>query len=169
MSHTKVLYLVRHAKSSWANPDLSDRMRPLNERGQRDAPRMGKRLAKRIERPQLIVSSPALRALTTANLIAQALGYGPEDIHIDEQIYTFNAADLADSVRRFDSQLDRIMLVGHNPAVTRLVNDLSDANIDNIPTGGVVTLELDVASWRDIGQGNGRMLDFDFPKKKLKC
>ena len=87
----KTLYLVRHAKSSRHDPSLSDRDRPLDERGKQDAPKMGQRLAKRDVRPDLLLSSPAVRALTTAQLIAEEVGYKRKDIVVDDRLYASSA------------------------------------------------------------------------------
>ena len=165
MPKTKTLFIVRHAKSSWDDAGLDDRDRPLNERGKEEAPKMGKHLAGYKVKPELITSSPAVRALKTAEKIAKELGFKKSDVLVDEGIYTFNGGSLMDVVKGFDEKYDSVMLVGHNPAVTALVNELSNAGIDNIPTCGVVLLEFDAGKWKDVGKGGGRVLEFDYPKK----
>lgn len=161
----KTLFIVRHAKSSWDDAGLDDRRRPLNDRGREEAPKMGKHLAGYKLRPELITSSPAVRALKTAEKIAKELGFRKSDVAVDEAIYTFNGGSLTDVVRGFDDKYDSIMLVGHNPAVTELVNYLTNSQIDNVPTCGVALIELNTGRWKDIAKGKGSLLEFDYPKK----
>ena len=161
----KILSLVRHAKSCWKDLSLADYERPLNKRGQRDAPRMGKRMAKRDARPEHILSSPAVRALTTAKVIAAELGYKSTDVIVNEEIYGAGAGELFEMIRNLDSRFDQIMLVGHNPALTDLVNLLAGSDIVNVPTCGVVVLGFQTDSWMNIGIGTGELLEFDYPKR----
>ncbi|MEW6143867.1 MAG: histidine phosphatase family protein [Thermodesulfobacteriota bacterium] len=165
MAKSRRLFLVRHAKSSWDDISLDDRERPLNERGKEEAPRMGKHLAGYDIKPDMITSSPAVRALKTAEKIAKELGFKKSDVVADEGIYTFGGGSLMDVVRGFDDKYRSVMMVGHNPAITSFANELSNAGIDNIPTCGVVLLEFDAAKWKDVGKGGGRLLEFDYPKK----
>ena len=160
----KTLTLVRHAKSSWNHPGLADFERPLNKRGERDAPTMGSRLAARNIQPQIIVSSPAVRALTTAKVIASALGYQSAEIITDERIFHAYSNQLLDVIRDFDASLQHVMLVGHNPGLTDLVEQLAQAGISNIPTCGIVILDFSIDHWRDVIDGAGEMLLFDYPK-----
>lgn len=140
------LILVRHAKSSRDDPTLADRDRPLNERGLRDAPKMGERLAKRGLRPELIVSSPALRALTTAQLMAKALGCDPNAIVLNERVYAATSETLLEVVRALGDEPKCAMLVGHNPELSELVRRWS-SDIDELPTCAVVDLRFDIKSW----------------------
>ena len=111
----KTLFLVRHAKSSRDDTAMSDRDRPLNDRGKRDAPKMGERLGKRDVKPDLVLSSPATRA-TTAEIIARKLDYKVKDIVVDERLYAVGADDPLDVVRKLGDKLERVMVVGHNPS-----------------------------------------------------
>jgi phosphohistidine phosphatase len=165
MPEKKTLYLVRHAKSSWKDPSLDDAERPLNKRGKQDAPEMGKRLAKAGVRPDLITSSPAVRALTTAQKIAEEIGIKKSKIDVNENIYTFNAEGLLEVIMGLDDKLNTVMLVGHNPATTVLLNELSDADIDNVPTCGVAQLEMNTDSWAKLKKGGAELVSFDYPKK----
>ena len=159
----KQLILVRHAKSSWDAPALDDAARPLNPRGLRDAPVMGRRIAAGGARPELIICSPAMRAKTTAVLLARELDYAEADIRIENDLYCFDAGGLLEAIHRFDNSLQQILCVGHNPAITDLVNRLCDARIDNVPTCGVCNLQFTTAGWHDIHAGV--LTDFDYPKK----
>jgi phosphohistidine phosphatase len=161
----KTLFLVRHAKSSWKHPELSDRDRPLNQRGLADTPRMGKRLAARQDVPELIVSSPANRALTTAWMLAAEIGFDPADVMVDEDIYGADPEDLLDIISGFPNHCERAMLVGHNPTLTELTNQLTGAAIDNIPTCGIAVIYFATTTWTTIEDGKGQLLEFDYPKK----
>lgn len=162
----KRLYLIRHAKSSWGNPDLDDHERPLNARGKRDAPEMGKRLKKSGVKPDLIVSSSAKRALKTAKIIAQELGYPKAGIVVEEAIYESESmASLLAVIRQFDDAHNHVFMLGHNPAFTMLSRLLSDHQVENIPTGGVFCMDFDIASWQQVAAGKGKLVFFDYPKK----
>ena len=160
----KTLFLVRHAKSSRADQTLPDRERPLDDRGRRDAPSMGKRLAERDAKPELIVSSPALRALTTAQLIADEIGYAREDIVVDDRLYASSASDLLAVIRALDKKLDRVMLFGHNPEFTDLAHQLS-SEIADMPTCAVAEFRFDTKAWSDVGDVEPTHAMLEGPKK----
>lgn len=160
----KTLYLLRHAKSSWASPDTKDFDRPLNERGVEDALEVGVKLKTLGARIDVVVSSPALRALTTAILVCEGLGVATDEIQQNRQIYLAGSARLLQLISLFDDGAESAMLVAHNPALTDLANDLARAGIDNIPTSGLVTIELSIDHWHEVQFGQARMLNFDFPQ-----
>ncbi len=163
----KTLYLIRHAKSNWDNPYLRDIERPLNARGNRDAPVMGKRLANNNTMPGLLLSSPAERALTTCKIIAQEIGYPAKDIRQDAQLYHATAEELLSVVKRLQDIHNRVWLFGHNPGLTDFANTLTHASIENIPTCGVVACTFDVTHWKEIAPETGTLVFFDFPKNKI--
>src|SRR6058998_2876755 len=132
----KTLFLIRHAKSSRDDPTLADKDRPLNDRGKRDAPRMGKRLAKRDVKPDLILSSPAARALETAQIIAKKLDYKRKNILVDDRLYAVGADELLDVLRKLGDEVECAMVVGHNPELTELAHRLS-SKITDMPTCSV--------------------------------
>jgi len=160
----KTLYILRHAKSSWEFEELSDHDRPLNKRGRSDAPLMGRELSSRGVLPELIVSSPAVRAITTATLVGKELGYDPDDIVIDERIYGADKNTLLEVVQETPAELQSMMLVGHNEALTDFANMLSPEVVGSIPTTGILALQFDCESWYEISRGNAEYLFFDFPK-----
>lgn len=164
----KKLYLVRHAKSSWEHPELRDFDRPLNERGARDAPRMGKRLKEKEVTPDLMLSSPANRALTTCKEIAKVLDYSSERIKTDKRIYHADDEELLQVLSEQNDNNEIIMLFGHNPGFTSFANELFNENIMNIPTCGIVAGKLKIKSWKEIKPGCGKMEFFDFPKKNKR-
>jgi len=160
----KNLYLLRHAKSSWASPGMKDFDRPLNERGLADAPDMAMRLKASGADIDRIITSPALRTLTTARLVAVTLGLDSDVIREDRQIYLAGSSRLMHVLSLLDDDLSGVLLVAHNPALTDLANDVARAAIDNLPTAGLVLIELPIEHWFDIGLGVGRVATFDYPR-----
>ncbi len=163
----KRLYLVRHAKSSWKDATLEDFDRPLNKRGQRDAPFMGKRLKFYKVSPDLIMSSPAKRAAKTAKVIAEEIGFPKKQIVYEDAIYEAGVKSLLRVIREINDSASQVLLFGHNPGLTMLAEYLSDAVIDNIPTCGVFCLDFNVTSWENVEEGKGTIVFFDYPKKHL--
>lgn len=161
----KHLILIRHAKSSWDEPALSDIDRPLNHRGKRDAPLMGGLLKARGLVPDRIVSSPAKRARKTAKLIAREIGYDAEAIDIRGSVYMQGVPALLTLVQGLSDGWERVYLIGHNPDLTDLLNALADESIDNVPTCGIAAIEFAVESWSHIMAGAGRLALFDYPKR----
>src|SRR5262249_1777466 len=153
----------RHAKSSRDDPSLPDRERPLNERGLRDAPKMGQRLAARHVKPDRVLSSPALRALATAQCIAAEIGYEQQSIVVDERLYASSADDLLAVVRGLDAKLDCVMLFGHNPEFTALAHRLS-GDITDMPTCAVAEFRYDTKSWLDVGGITPSKVTLETPK-----
>jgi len=160
----KRLTLVRHAKSSWKDESLRDFDRPLNKRGKHDAPMMGARLAQRKLKPDLIVSSPAKRAIRTARVIADAIGYPRKQISEQNSIYEASHDALLEMIQEFDDTFQHMMLFGHNPAFTYLAKSLIHEHIENVPTCGIVCIDFDVGSWSAVDHGKGQLVFFDYPK-----
>lgn len=159
----KQLLIIRHAKSDWAQ-NVSDFNRPLNKRGESNAPEMSKRLVRKNIYPKQLVSSPALRAITTAKYFADVLGIKKSDIIKEPDIYDALTQTLLDVVNKLDNQSDFTALFGHNPSLTQLVNDLSGANIYNIPTCGMALLKFPFDNWEMVSRGTGELIFFDYPK-----
>ena len=161
----KRLYLIRHAKSSWKDQGLADIERPLNKRGKQDAPFMGKRLKETKVHPDLIVSSPAKRALKTAKVIAEEIGYPKKRIKTDESIYLAGVSTLLHVIQNIEDSYQQVMLFGHNPGFTDLAESLTNQKFDNIPTCGIVCMDFDINSWKKVSEGKGKVVFFDYPKK----
>lgn len=161
----KRLYLIRHAKSSWNHPESDDRDRPLNKRGKRDAPFMGQRLKDHAVCPDLIMSSPAKRALKTAKLIADAIGYAKKAIVVDDALYLQGTRAILDAIQGVDDAHGSLMLFGHNPDFTELAELLTDYHVNNIPTCGIFCLDFNADSWQEAEEGKGLFTFFDYPKK----
>jgi phosphohistidine phosphatase len=162
----KTLTLVRHAKSSWNDTSLSDRDRPLNKRGKRDAPEMGQRITAAGIRPSLIVSSPAVRAWTTAKIIADQIGYPREFLQRDSALYLASVNGILDVIVAQDAGFNNVMLVGHNPGFTDFANYLVPGLTNNIPTAGVVCVELDTDDWSLYDKPDVNLVLYDFPKNR---
>src|SRR5579862_722860 len=161
----KLLILVRHAKSSRDDPMLADKDRPLKDRGMRDAPKMGRRLAKRDLHPDLILSSPARRALATAEIIAKKLDYPESKIVVRDRLYEAEADDLLDVVSELDDGLHTVMLFGHNPGLFELAHRFS-SEITRLPTCAVVEITFPMKSWSDLDAAKPTKVEFDYPKKQ---
>jgi phosphohistidine phosphatase len=161
----KVVYFVRHAKSSWADPSLKDFDRPLNKRGLRDAPFMGKLMNAKAGPADLLLSSPAVRARTTAEYFAHALGIDKENITLEAGIYEAFPAELINILQKLDDELQTVMLFGHNPALTSIANLFSEEPIANVPTCGVFKVEATVARWEAFNESVGRLTEFHYPKQ----
>ena len=161
----KNLFLTRHAKSSWSNPGLADIDRPLNERGKKAAPFMGKLIVDKGEKPELLISSPANRALSTARAFGEVMGLVENDIIVNRAIYSAGAQQLLELVQNQDDLHKSIMLFGHNPTFTSFVNMLTGSNIMNVVTCGVVRIDFEYSSWTDIDFGSGRLVYYEYPKK----
>ena len=165
MNHQqKILYLVRHAKSSWKDGSLSDMDRPLNKRGRRNSPEMGRRMREQGHKPDLIISSPANRAQTTARNIARELDIDESEIVTDKDLYFSGAVGMLGVLEGVDDRYRKVMMTGHNPTMEYLANQLGHTNVISMPTCAVAIIGFDMASWADVNSTNGVLLGYDYPK-----
>jgi phosphohistidine phosphatase len=141
----KTLLLMRHAKSSWKIKNIADHERPINKRGRRDAPRMGQLLADRELVPQLILSSSALRARQTAELVAETAGYDADILYRDD-LYMAEAEGYISALHELPDTLERVMLIGHNPGLETLLQLLSN-RIESLPTAVLAHIVLPIDHW----------------------
>jgi phosphohistidine phosphatase len=155
---------MRHAKSSWDFEDLSDHERPLNNRGRKDAPLMGRELMSREVTIDLLLSSSAVRALTTATLVAKELEYDTEKIAIEEDIYKANKQELLTVIKNIPNQFDKVLLVGHNNTISELANMISPDLVPTLSTAAVVCLTFNCDTWAEIERKNAQFQFIDFPK-----
>ncbi|MCA6073960.1 SixA phosphatase family protein [Fulvivirga sedimenti] len=160
------LLIFRHAKSSWDYPNLDDFDRPLNKRGGNDAPEMGARLKKSGYFPDLMISSPAKRAIDTCIAVAEAVGYPKKAIKKDERLYHASSGEILEILKKTDDLWLNVAIFGHNPGLTSFANYLNNTSIYNIPTAGMIMSDLDISSWKNIAFGKGIMRFFDFPKNR---
>jgi phosphohistidine phosphatase len=159
------LTLIRHAKSSWDYAELSDFERPLNARGRRDAPATARRLAPELERPLRLVSSPALRAITTAHAFAAELGLPHTAIRIDPRIYEATRGTLFSIAQELDDADTHVLMFGHNPGFTELAQLLAPCPFSEMPTCAVATIAFDARHWRELQPHSGTVLRYEIPKK----
>lgn len=155
----KTLYLVRHAKSSWKH-DVDDHERPLKQRGENDATLVAEKAKKTITPPQKIISSDAVRALSTAKYFKEALGIEDAAFKLDPELYDFSGQNVMRCIKSLDDELDSVMIVGHNHAFTSIVNMIGNKYIENIPTAGFVMIEFDENKWSDISTGKTKKTIF---------
>lgn len=162
----KTLYIVRHAKSSWDHPELHDRERPLLEKGKKRTRHIIEYFLENNISVDLILSSPAVRALETARLIARAMNYPIDDIHIHNNIYTSDAEKLHNIFFDLPQDINSLMITGHNPTLTTFANYFLEKKIDWIPTSGVVSISFDTNKWEDL-YTSAKKLNFYITPKEL--
>jgi len=168
MPITKTLYLIRHAKSSSEDASLSDIQRYLNDRGLKDAALMAKLIKGKNIIPDLIISSHAIRALSTAEIFADELNYNRIKIVSDERIYEAAMRDLITTIREIKDKNNIVMIFGHNPGLLNIANLLGNKFLPDFPTCAVIGIELKVNSWSDVERNCGEIILFKYPKKSLK-
>ncbi len=161
----KKLFIVRHAKSSWDSPYLDDHDRPLNKRGKDNAPEMGRRLAKRNVLPDLMISSSAKRAFSTAKFIAKKISFPTNKIRKESLFYHGNIENIISFIQNVDDSVNILMIYGHNPGMTDLTNYLTGSMIYNIPTCGITEVDFYISSWNLVEKYTGKLISFDYPKK----
>jgi phosphohistidine phosphatase len=161
----KTLLLMRHAKSSWKEPELADHERPLNKRGKLNAPRMGRLLREQELTPDLIVSSTARRARQTADAVADLSGYQGE-LRLEDELYAAPAETCLEVLQALpDDAPDCVMLVGHNPGLEELL-ELLTGDMPALPTGAIAQVALPIERWRDLtADVEGRLLNLWSPKE----
>ena len=161
----RTITLVRHAKSSRDYPELSDFERPLNPRGRKEAPAIAARLRKADIKPDLLISSPATRAIATARLFAEELNMHLDEIVLNPHIYEASAWTLLHIVRSLSLEYDDVMLFGHNPGISNFAKDLAkDCTFDEMPTCAAVRIELPARGWSLIQPGTGKVVRYETPK-----
>ncbi|MDR0407365.1 MAG: histidine phosphatase family protein [Campylobacteraceae bacterium] len=160
----KTIYFIRHAKSDWS-VECDDFDRGLNKRGLGDVQLMTKRLKKYDIKPDIIISSPAKRALDTAEMIADRLNIAKKIFKTDINLYLTSPKIYLDIIRQIDNKYSIVFIVGHNPTITEVCENLSGISIGNIPTCGIFSMEFNVKTFDEISPNSGKKLFFDFPKK----
>lgn len=147
----KTLILMRHAKSSWKFPELSDKDRPLTKRGERDAPRMGKILKKEEILPEKILSSTAVRAAATAEAVAQKLDYKEEITYMDS-LYMAEPAVIIEALHALPPEVKRVLVVGHNPGMEGLAQILG-RKVVSLPTAAMAEIKIPIKDWMELNFG----------------
>lgn len=163
----KTVYFVRHAKSSWDSPNLRDIDRQLNESGLKTAEKMASFISDLDIRPDVIISSPAKRAYSTAVFFAKSFGIETADIKIAEEIYEALMSDILQLINGLPQEIDTVMLFGHNPTFTNLANYFSPDFIPNVPTCGILKVEANTNNWTQFNNQTAGLVKTYFPKEVL--
>ena len=158
----KKLYIMRHAKSDWSEPFESDFDRGLKKRGYEDAILIAKELKRKKVLPNLLLSSSAIRAKITSEIAGAFMGYDIDNIKFNKQLYFSNASEILEIIKSVNSNVKKLFIVGHNPELTELINQLAYISIDNLPTSGVVAISFKTDSWKKITKGKREF--FIYPK-----
>lgn len=161
----KTVYLVRHAKSDWENPNLSDIERPLNERGYSNANSMSLWFNEKQDSPDLIISSPAIRAITTSLIFARNLNYDSNLINIKKELYESTVKDYLSVITKTDEQYKSVMLFGHNPTISSFAESLCKAIPMEMSTCAIAGIHFDCKKWNDLRTTKGDLFLFEYPKK----
>lgn len=160
----KTLILIRHAKSSWDQPGLSDFDRTLNDRGKKDAPEMAKRLKEKGIVIDHLVSSPAKRARKTAKYFAEEFGFAKEDIKLVEELYGATPSAFLNAVSVSNDKYNTVALFSHNPGITEFASSLTNVRVDDMPTCAMFALQVNANRWKDFENAEKKFLFFDYPK-----
>jgi len=162
----KTILFLRHAKSTWDDPDWTDLTRPLNSKGLKDASMIADIIFDNYKlAPDVIYSSPALRALMTANIFAKKINYPENKIVIDEDIYKNGTKHIKNLLQKQNEDIRTVMFFGHNPDITSLASYFSGYRFEHVPTCGAVCVDFDQCLWQDILKFNGVTRFFEYPGK----
>lgn len=162
----KKLFYVRHAKSSWVDLTQPDVVRPLNDRGLRDAPSMANRLVQmQVPKPDLMVSSNAKRAMTTCQFFAHAMAYPQDNIIENSAIYGAGVGEIVKIIQSFTDENEVVYMFGHNPTITYFAQMCKNLDIDNVPTCGIIEIEINIEKWSDFEFDKTNVTNFYYPKQ----
>src|SRR4029078_10615591 len=164
---SKILLLVRHAKSSWDDPSLSDFERPLNERGKKDAPEMAKRLNSKKIRIDAFVSSRAKRARQTCKYFTKEFDPKKKNIVREPKLYEANEQSFYEVIEGFKDKWDSVAVFSHNPGITSFANSLTADGVDDMPTCSVFAVKVDTDTWKEFRNAKKEFLFFDYPKIEM--
>ncbi|GLQ31264.1 phosphohistidine phosphatase SixA [Litoribrevibacter albus] len=157
--------MIRHAKSSWKFDGLADKDRPLNKRGIQDAPMMALRTSKALEKTDLWLSSPATRAIRTAEIFGQYCNRSLSSLKLNEQLYDASYLHLITELRQIKNKWKNVVLFGHNPGLTDLIFTLTGEDLDNLPTCGMAFIEFALDDWSELASDTGKLTRIEYPKK----
>ena len=161
----KSILFIRHAKSSWDSPTLKDFDRPLNERGNKDAPMMAKRLLDKKINIDVFISSPAVRALTTATYFHHSYKAKKDQLITIPALYHASVDVFLEVIKQLDNKYDSVALFSHNPGITNMANSLGVAKVDNMPTCSIFGVQADVNNWKQFEAAIKQFWLFDYPKQ----
>jgi len=161
----KTLFLVRHAKSDWNDYEFNDFERPLNQKGLRNAPMMAQRLKLLNITPEKILASPALRAINTAQIFAEFLDFPTQKISKVPDLYQADQKTFLKIINELPNEAQTVMIFGHNPTITDMIDYLADHKISKLPTTGIAMIAFDLEDWKLVSRNTGELKMLDYPKK----
>ena len=160
----KKLIIVRHCKSSWSDLSLSDYDRPLNKRGERDGSIMSKELSKKIKYVDLLISSSSKRTKLTSNFFIDKININKKEYRDD--FYHSSSENIISILAKINNKIKSVIIIGHNPGFTDLVNSLTNINLFNLPTTGIVMVNVNIKNWSEISKKNKNEISWiKFPKE----
>jgi phosphohistidine phosphatase len=160
----KYILLIRHAKSSWDDPSLSDFERPLNERGKKDAPEMAKRLGDKKLKIDALVSSPAKRAKQTGKHFTKEFDLKKKNILFEPKLYEAGEENFYDVIEHLKNKWDSVAIVSHNPGISSFANSLTETKIDDMPTSSIFAIKIKTDKWNNFRTAKKEFWFFDYPK-----
>lgn len=167
-AQTKTVYLIRHGKSSHDNSSLTDPERPLADRGHTDSEKVARRIKNRMEKPDVFISSSAIRARQTSEYFCNELEFDYDSVKWSNSLYRCTPSVLLNALASLDEAHQSVMVVAHNPAISSCAAYLqTDTTIRDMPTAAVMAIEFNVDTWKEVPKSKGKMLFFDYPKRKV--
>lgn len=160
----KTIFILRHAKSSWKNPGLSDHDRPLNGRGKKDAPLMATLMEKLNYKPDAIICSTSQRTRETVSHIIKAFEIESDKIIFEEGLYHGYMDDYEEAIKEVDDECKSVLIVGHNPTITYIANTCMGDSLDNVPTCGLLVIESPSKKWKYFSFVESHLTKVHFPK-----
>jgi len=164
----KTLYIVRHAKSSWKYESVDDSDRPLKKRGINDAYLMSKNLQKTISKPDVFITSSAIRALHTGMIFCNTFNYALSNLKINKSLYSFSDGYLIKTVKALDDSYDSAIIFSHDHGISTFVNKFGNKKINHVPTCGIIGIELKIKHWKNLSKGKTVLVDFPKNHEILK-
>ena len=164
---SKILLLVRHAKSSWDDASLSDFERPLNERGKKDAPEMAKKLNNKKIKIDAFVSSPAKRARQTCKFFTKEFDPKKKNIVREPKLFEADEQSFYEVIEGFKNKWDSVAVFSHNPGITSFANSLTADGVDDMPTSSVFAVKVNTDTWKEFRNAKKEFLFFDYPKIEM--
>jgi len=163
----KTLYIVRHAKSSWKYANIKDQDRPLKERGIKDAYLMANKMRNKINKPDVFISSSAMRALQTSIIFCNTFSFPLANLKISKSLYSFSDGYLIKTVKALDDDYNSAIIFSHDHGISTFVNKYGNQKIDHVPTCGIIGIELDIKHWKNLSKGKTILVDFPKNHKHL--
>ena len=159
----KKLIIIRHSKSSWKDLSLGDFHRPLNKRGKADGPIMANFLSSKINKICFLHSSSSVRTFETSKFFIDRIKF--DQIKYDDALYHSSSFSILNLIRNYSDNFSSVAIIAHNPGLTNLINELTNIDLDNLPTTGIAEIDFNCIKWNDISLNNGNLIQIKFPKQ----